>query len=46
LFMLGRRSLNPELTTFDPENERTARENLGVLKNSESESKKSVEMGE
>jgi hypothetical protein len=44
--MLGRRSLNPELTTFDPEIERTARENLSLLKNSESESKKSVEMGE
>jgi hypothetical protein len=26
--MLGRRSLNLELTTFDPEIERTARENL------------------
>lgn len=44
--MLGRRSLNLELTTFDPEIERIARENLSLLKNSESESEKSVEMGE
>jgi len=44
--MLGRRSLNLELTTFDPEIERTARENLSLLKNFESESEKSVEMGE
>jgi hypothetical protein len=44
--MLGWRSLNPELTNFDPEIERTARENLSLLKNSESESEKSVEMGE
>jgi hypothetical protein len=44
--MLGRRSLNLELTMFDPEIERTARENLSLLKNSESESEKSVEMGE
>jgi hypothetical protein len=44
--MLGRRSLNLELTNFDPEIERTARENLSLLKNFESESEKSVEMGE
>jgi hypothetical protein len=43
--MLGKRSLNLELTTFDPEIERIARENLSLLKNSESESEKSVEMG-
>jgi hypothetical protein len=41
-----RRSLILELTNFDPEIERTARENLSLLKNSESKSKKSVEMGE
>jgi hypothetical protein len=44
--MLGRQSLNLELTTFDPEIERTARENLSLLKNFESESEKFVEMGE
>jgi hypothetical protein len=44
--MLGRRSLNPELTNFDPEIKRTAREDLTLLKNYESESKKSVDMGE
>jgi hypothetical protein len=44
--MLGRRSLNLELTIFDLEIEITARENLSLLKNSESESENSVEMGE
>jgi hypothetical protein len=44
--MLGRRSLNLELINYDPEIERTAQENLSLLKNSESESEKSIEMGE
>jgi hypothetical protein len=46
MFMLGRRSLNLELTTFDPEIERTDRENLRLLGSFESDSEKSVEMGE
>jgi len=45
LFMLGRRSLNLELTTFDPEIERIVQENQSLLKNSESESEKFDEMG-
>jgi hypothetical protein len=44
--MLRWRSLNLELTTFDLEIERTARENLSLLKNSKSESEKSIAMGE
>jgi hypothetical protein len=35
-----------ELTTFDPEIERIAKENLRLLSSFESESKKFVEMGE
>jgi hypothetical protein len=51
--MLGRRSLNLELANFDSEIERTARDNRKIPPNSpadsqssESESEKSVEMGE
>ena len=51
--MLGRRSLNLELVNFDSEIERTARDNQRTPPNSptdsqssESESKKSVKMGE
>jgi hypothetical protein len=44
--MLGRQSLNLELTTFDTEIKSTTRENLSLLKNLEFESKKFVEMGE
>jgi hypothetical protein len=44
--MLGRRSLNLELANCDPEIERIARENLSLLKSSEFESEKPIEMGE
>lgn len=44
--MLGRRSLNLELTTVDLEIERIVRENLRLLKSSDFESEKSIEMGE
>jgi hypothetical protein len=43
--MLGRRSLNLKVTTFDPEIERTAKENLRLLGSFEFDSEKSVEMG-
>jgi hypothetical protein len=44
--MDGRRSLNLELTTFDPEIEITARENLRLLRSSKFDSEKFVEIGE
>ena len=51
--MLGRRSLNLELVNFDSEIERTTRDNQRTppnsptdSQNSESESEKSVKMGE
>ena len=51
--MLGYRSLNLELATFNPEIERTTRDNLRIPPNSpadsqssKSDSEKSVKMGE